>query len=158
MDPSLYPRCVPSKNFNEINELADFQSLTLSAFADFAWHRTEIPNEIKDLCRRRKQTPVAQHYNAVKRGSSTLEGGGVDLMPGQQAVKISPISPGQFGRLGNVAIGDFQQLDQIVPFKLATCLLQREHFRALARQCVLHERRGYQSRRAEHNALFNHVL
>jgi hypothetical protein len=68
MDASLYPRCVPSKNFNEINELADFQSLTLSVFTDFAWRRTEIPNEIKDLCRRRKQTPGVQRLHRRQTG------------------------------------------------------------------------------------------
>lgn len=99
----LHTRCVPHDKCNEINGLHAYARQALSAFADSSCATGKESSGFKDLRCRWNQTA-----RALPR--SGLEAGRFQLVAGQQGVEVGAVAPRQFGRLGYIAIGDFEHL------------------------------------------------
>ena len=62
----------------------------------------------------------------------------------QQLVELGPVAFGDFGGPGDIAIGDLQQLGQVIALEFTAGLGKRWNFAVLAAQGALYEAHRYQ--------------
>ena len=75
-----------------------------------------------------------------------------------QAVELGPVAVCQAGCVGDVAIGQFEQTDEVVPFKPLFGFRKSEHLHTGRAQGALHQRQGHQGCREQGADLLDHVV
>ena len=75
-----------------------------------------------------------------------------------QAVKLGAVAVSQAGRISDVAVGQFQQTDEIVALKALTRLREREHLHTGRAKRPLYQGQRHQRRCEQRADLFDHVV